>query len=167
MRALAAQLRACGPGLLAACVLTLTAACGSGGSDRAPPAREWQDPGEAHQGEWTLYWSAYPTADLDPAMAAEYGVEQRPRGALVTVSLVRDLDPRASAGARVEIAARTLLGDPRPVRVRSIERDGVVSWLGELDVQHREMLVFSVSAHLPTQPAPFTAEFRREFYVRE
>lgn len=154
-----------------ACALTLAlavglAGCGGGGgNETAPPAREWHDPGQARQGEWTLYWNAYPTADLDPQMATAYGVERRPRGALVTVSLVRDLDPRAAANAEVEIAARTLLGQPRTVQTRRVERDGVVSWLGQLDVQDRELLVFTVSARVPGQTTPLVGEFRREFYV--
>ena len=150
---------------LVALLATMLGACGGGGGGHAPAAREWQDPGQARQGEWTLYWNADPTADLDPAVANAYGVERRPRGAIVTVSLVRDLDPRAAAAATVEIGARTLLGQPRTVQVKRVERDGVVSWLGQLDVQDREQLVFSLSARVPGQSAPLVAEFRREFYV--
>jgi hypothetical protein len=50
------------------------------------------------------------------------------------------------------------------VKTRRVERDGVVSWLGELDAGVREQLVFTVRASPPGATAPLVAEFRREFY---
>jgi len=59
---------------------------------------------------------------------------------------------------------RTLIGQARPVQVKRVERDGIVSWLGELDSAGRETLVFSVSAQLPGDPAPLVADFTRELH---
>jgi hypothetical protein len=147
---------------LVALAAVLAAACG-GGAGSAPPAKAWVDPGSVVQGEWTLYYNALPSADLPAAVARAYGIEPRPRRALVTVSLTRAGDPRAAAGAEVEVAARSLLGQPRPVALRRVERDGVVSWLGEFDAGEREQLVFTVRARVPGVAAPLAAEFRREF----
>jgi hypothetical protein len=97
-------------------------------------------------------------------MAEAYGLAVRPRGALVSVSLTRAGDPRAAADANVAIAARTLIGQERAVKTRRVERDGVVSWLGELDAGEREQLVFTVRAGVPGVGAPIVAEFRREFH---
>jgi hypothetical protein len=152
--------------LAAAAALPLlgVAGCGGAGEGGAPPARAWIDPGATTLGEWTLHYNAYPSGDLEPAMAEAYGVKPRPRGALVSVSLTRAGDPRAAGDATVEIAARTLLGQPREVRTRRVARDGVVSWLGELDAGEREQLVFTVRASVPGASAPLVAEFRREFH---
>jgi predicted small lipoprotein YifL len=149
----------------AAALAAPLAGCGRDGAGTAPPARSWTDPGEVAAGEWTLYYNAFPSTDLQPAMAEAYAIRPRPRGAVVTVSLVRGGDPRAAADAQVEIAARTLLGQPREVRTRRIARDGVVSWLGELDAGEREQLVFTVRASVPGGATPIVAEFRREFHA--
>lgn len=149
---------------IAAALLVVVAGCGGASEQRPPPARAWTDPGEKTVGAWTLYYNAYPSADLEPAMAQAYGIAPRARGALVSVSLTRAGDPRAAADATVEIAARTLLGQARKVETRRIERDGVVSWLGELDAGEREQLVFTVRASVPGTSAPLVAEFRREFH---
>jgi hypothetical protein len=138
-------------------------ACGGGGAP-PPPAREWTDPGQVVAGEWALYYNAFRTADLDPAMAKAYDLQPRARGAVVTVSLTKGGDPRPAAEADVKIEARTLLGQARPVNTRRIERDGVVSWLGELEAGDRETLVFAVKAGVPGAAAPLAAEFRREFH---
>lgn len=143
------------------------AGCGGASEQRAPPARTWTDPGEKTVGAWTMYYNAYPSLDLEPAMAQAYGVTPRARGALVSVSLTRAGDPRAAADATVEIAARTLIGQARDVTTRRVERDGVVSWLGELDAGAREQLVFTVRATVPDASAPLVAEFRREFHAGE
>jgi predicted small lipoprotein YifL len=146
---------------------TALAGCGGAGEERPPPARAWTDPGEKTAGAWTMYYNAYPAADLEPAMAEAYGIAPRGRGALVSVSLTRGGDPRAARDATVEIAARTLIGQTREVKTRRVERDGVVSWLGELDAGQREQLVFTVRASVPDAGAPIVAEFRREIYGGE
>ena len=156
--------------LIAAAVplLALTTGCGGGPADeRAPPARAWTDPGEKTVGEWTLYYNAYPSTDLEPAMAQAYGIVPRPRSALVSVSLTRAGNPRAATDATVEITARSLIGQTRDVKTRRLERDGVVSWLGELDASDREQLVFTVRASVPNAAAPIVAEFRRELHGGE
>jgi hypothetical protein len=137
-------------------------ACG-GAPEHAPPARAWTDPGEVTRGAWTLYYAALPSTDFDAAVAKEYGVAPRARLALVTVSLLRGGDPRLAADATVDIGARTLIGQPRSVRTRRIARDGIVSWLGEVEFSTRETLVFTVRATIPGEADALTAEFHREF----
>ena len=163
--------RTCAAGLRATLValpmIAALAGCGGASEERAPPARAWTDPGEITVGEWTMYYNAYPSADLEPAMARAYGITPRARGALVSVSLTRAGDPRAAADASVEIAARSLIGQTRKVETRRVARDGVVSWLGELDVGEREQLVFTVRATPPGAGTPLVAEFRREFHGGE
>lgn len=148
------------PGLVL--VGALLGACG-GAPEHAPPARTWTDPGEVARGAWTLYYAALPSTDLDPAIAKEYGVAPRARLAVVTVSLVRGGDPRLAADATIEIVARTLIGQERPVRTRRIARDGIVSWLGEVEFAARETLVFTVRAKIPGEADALTAEFHRDF----
>ena len=70
-----------------------------------------------------------------------------------------------SKGAAVTLVAHTLSGTERAVGVRRVEREGAVSWLGELDVSQREMLVFTVSAKPDASTPPITAQFRRELYL--
>lgn len=149
--------------LAALLAASLLAACGGGGPDRAPPAREWTDPGEVTRGAWTVYYNAFPSTDMEMDIARAYAVAPRTGRAIVTVSLVRGGDPKAAADANVEIAARTLLGQARAVETRRIARDGIVSWLGELDAGKRETLLFTVTARVPGQSDPVVAEFRREF----
>jgi hypothetical protein len=149
---------------IAAPLLVAASGCGGASEGSAPPARAWADPGEKTVGDWTMYYNAFPSADLAPAMAEAYGITARSRGALVSVSLTRAGDPRAAADATVAITARTLIGQERAVKTRRVERDGVVSWLGELDAGVREQLVFTVRASPPGATAPLVAEFRREFY---
>jgi hypothetical protein len=152
---------------IAAPLLAAVSGCGGANEGSAPPARAWADPGEKTVGDWTLYYNAFPSADLAPAMAEAYGITARARGALVSVSLTRAGDPRAAADATVAITARTLIGQDRAVNTRRVERDGVVSWLGELDAGQREQLVLTVRASVPNVGAPIVAEFRREFYGGE
>lgn len=148
-------------------VLSLCATlCACGASTQAPPpAQPWNDPGFVAAGDWTLYYSAFAARDLTPELAKEYGVAANPSGALVVVSLASADHRPIPQAAIVTIGARTLSGTPRSVRVRRVERDGAVSWLGELDASQREMIVFTASAKPDAQAPAITAEFRRELYL--
>ncbi len=150
--------------LLATSFLAALGACGSAG--HAPePARAWEDPGSVSAGPWSLYYSAFPAKDLAPELATEYGVAANGSRALVVVSLAHADHRPVPAEAAVTIVAHTLSGTERAVGVRRVEREGAVSWLGELDVSQREMLVFTVSAKPDASTPPITAQFRRELYL--
>lgn len=141
------------------------AACGAR-TQPAQPAPEWNDPGYVTQGRWSMYYAALPARDLAPELARDYGVATNPSRVLVSVSIADTEHAPPPATTRVTIDARTLSGVSRATTVRRVERDGVASWLGELDVSEREMIVFSVEARIDAQSPPLKAEFRREFYLR-
>lgn len=149
--------------LLALALLPLLPACG-GGNAPPPPARAWTDPGYVEQGAYVLSYSAQPTVDLAPAMAAAYGISARADRAVVVVSLTRD--GRATDGSEeVTVSARTLTGAAREISLRKATHAGVVAWIGEFTVAHRELLVFEVQAHPAGDPVAISASFQREFFT--
>ena len=139
-------------------------ACGNS-PQAPPPAQPWNDPGYVSSGAWSLYYAAFPAHDLAPDLAREYGIAANPAGALVVVSIANSDHRSVPPDAQVTIHARTLSGTERDVSVKRVERNGAVSWLGELGVSRREMLVFSVSAKPDAETPAITAEFRRELYL--
>jgi Domain of unknown function (DUF4426) len=149
--------------LLALALLPLLPACG-GGNAPPPPARSWTDPGYVEQGTYVLSYSAQPTVDLAPAIAAAYGIGARTDRAVVVVSLTRD--GRATDGTeQVTVSARTLSGVSREIQLRKATHAGVVAWIGELTVAHRELLLFEVQARPAGDPVAINAAFQREFFT--
>lgn len=149
--------------LLALALLPLLPACG-GGNTPPPPARTWTDPGYVQQGAYVLSYSAQPTVDLAPAIAAAYGIGARADRAVVVVSLTRDA--QATDGSEsVTVSARTLTGAAREIQLRKATHAGVVAWIGELTVAHRELLLFEVQARPAGDPVAINAAFQREFFT--
>lgn len=146
--------------LLAAALL---AGCGRA-PQPVPAGQPWTDPGYVSAGGWSLYYSVLRAAELSPELAKEYGVASDPSGALVVVALTDAGHQPAPASTEVRISAQTLSGTARDVRVRRVEHDGAVSWLGEFTATSREILTFSVTARVDPASAPLAAQFRRELY---
>ncbi len=152
--------------LLSLAVLTLVG-CGGGAPSTPPPAQTWTDDGYVSQGPYLLSYSAQPVRDLEPAVVQRYGLASGADQVVVTATLTRE--PGAQAvPATITVTARTLSGVVREVVPRPLDRRAAATWFGELQVGHRELLVFEITAESLETTAKSTrlnAAFQREFFT--
>jgi hypothetical protein len=141
--------------------------CGGGVPSSPPPAQIWTDAGYVSQGPYLLSYSAQPVRDLEPAIARRYGLSGGADQVVVTATLTREPGAHAVPAA-ITVSARTLSGVPREVVPRPLDQRTATTWLGELQVGHRELLVFEITAEPVETPASSTrlnASFQREFFT--
>lgn len=153
--------------LAAATAALLLAACGGRPASQDEIAAQMnaaREPAEVQVGDLRLQASIAPTASLNDAIAARYGVQRDPRNVLLLVG-VRRVDGNAETplSAVLEAGARDLRGVRRQVEMREVRSDGFIDYVGEVRVAPPDTLTFDIIADAG-EAGMARLEFTREVF---
>jgi hypothetical protein len=150
-------------------VLALVA-CGN--STPSQPAPALANPESFTQvGDFQLHYNALNTQVLSAAVAKQYGIQQSKHRGLVIVSVLKKYTKEPGfqpVAADVTISAHNLINQAVPVSLRRIDTGNTmsaVSYIGEVDVKHRQILFFEIKAIPVTTTQVLAAKFQHEFFV--
>lgn len=154
-------------GALLIAILPLLGAC----SSSAPPvtasssASSNAQSAEAHVGDIAVHASVLQTSMLDESTARQYGLERSNRVVMLLVSARRADDAPLPASFKVEARVADSSGNgAQPIALHTVKVDGLVDYVGTVDIAPPESLRFDVVASYET--ATSTMQFTRDFYPR-
>ena len=157
------------PRIAAAIVLGLAlAGCGSGALGPA------SDQGQAHAqreaamqvGDIVVRANALPTADLNDAVARQYGIERDDGSVMLLVGVRRDGDGGETAlTARVTAVAIDLLGKRQELAMREVRSGEFIDYAGTARVIAPDTLRFDVEV-VPEGGTAMELRFNRDFFPR-
>ena len=118
-------------------------------------------------GDYTIYYSAFTSDTLQPAIAKTYGITRSKNLGLLSVSVVqKSLSPLGTpVKAKVKAEATNLTGQLKAVEIREVEDAGSVYYLSEIYVSHKEVLDFTLYVTPEGESSPFVVKFRQQFYT--
>jgi len=140
------------------------------GPEAPPPPQQAQPSAETFEkfGNYELHFNAIRADELLPEMAQRYGIERSPKRVLLTVAVLH----RAAEGALatpvesvVTASVRTLSSPATDVAIRPISEGTSISYIGEVPLGARGILVFDINATAAGESRPVAATFQREFFV--
>ncbi len=119
-------------------------------------------------GDYTIYYSAFTSDTLQPAVAKTYGITRSKNLGLLSVSIVKkSLSPLGTpVKAAVKAEATNLTGQLKSVDIREVEDGGAVYYLSEIYVTHKEVLDFTLYVTPDGESSPFVVKFRQQFYTK-
>jgi hypothetical protein len=119
-------------------------------------------------GDYTIYYSAFTSDTLQPAIAKTYGITRSKNLGLLSVSIVKkSLSPLGTpVKAAVKAEATNLTGQLKTVDIREVEDSGAVYYLSEIYVSHKEVLDFTLYVTPEGESSPFVVKFRQQFYTK-
>ena len=129
------------------------------GSSNAPA----QD-AQARVGDITVHATVVQTSTLDESVAGRYGLERSDRIAMLLVSARRDGDAPLPSSLKVDARVAAASAAPAPVTLRPVTVDGLVDYVGTVEIAPPESLRFDVTVTYGT--ATSTLQFTRDFYPR-
>lgn len=136
---------------------------GCGGQPAAPPASGTLAPAELRVGELTVRATTLPTAQLNEAMARQYGVTRDPGSVLLVVGLRNGpASAEVSVPATVTAQATDLLGKRQDIALREVRTGAFIDYVGVAFVSMPDTLQFTVAAR-PQGGQPATLRFNRDF----
>jgi hypothetical protein len=119
-------------------------------------------------GDYTVYYSAFTSDTLQPAIAKTYGITRSKNLGLLSVSVLKkSLSPLGTpVTAKVKAEATNLTGQLKTVDIREVEDSGAVYYLSEIYVSHKEVLDFTLYITPEGESSPFVVKFRQQFYTK-
>jgi propanediol dehydratase large subunit len=154
------------PALVAGALLA--AGCGNGEVPRQPQAAQPSAETFEKFGDYELHFNGIRTDELLPEIAQAYGIERNSKRVLLIVAVLHRGSGSAIASpveAAVTVAVRTLSSTARDVPVRRISEGTSVSYVGEVPIDGRQILVFDILATPAGESQRFAASFQREFFA--
>ena len=118
-------------------------------------------------GDYVLHFNALTTDQLEPEIAAEYGIVRSNNRVLINISLLQDqeIGLARAVPASVSVSARNLTGQFRNIAVQEIREGDAIYYLGETTVADSESLIFTVEATPEADGEPLSVSFQRQFFV--
>ncbi len=116
---------------------------------------------------YTVYYNAFPSDTLQPAMAKAYGITRSKKRGLLSVSVVKkSLSPAGTpVNAAVVAKATNLTGQLKEIAIRELEDAGAIYYLSEFPITHQEVLDFTLNITPKGESQPLVVKFRQQFYT--
>lgn len=146
------------------------AACSDGdgaGTRGIPPATPAAETSRDF-GTHVLHYRAFRSDEISPQIARAYDLPRSRNRALVNIALVRQMPDTLGEPVRgqVELSARNLLGQRKPISIREIEDGGAIYYLGETSISHNETVIFELSVLPEDGETAYTVRFTQLFHTR-
>lgn len=157
-------------GLMGA-LLALTAACGPspGPGDGQQDLVRGTD-GFRDFGDYVVYVNALVTNQLTPEIASEYGIVRSNNRAMLTVSVHKKGEGSGVNAVRADVTSRAvnLTGQERNVLLREVMEEDAVYYIGEVDVNERETLIYSIDATpADDEDRSLSLRYQKQFFAPE
>jgi len=150
--------------LLTLAPLAILAGCGGAGENADVPEAEPAEATSAEIGDFTVHFSAQATADVPQDIAVAYGLTRTKNDAMLTVSIIRKSDSLPVAGD-VLVKAVNLTGQLKTVRMRRIDEQDAIYYIGVTNVDNRETLIFDIEVTPEGSSDTASLRFKRQFFT--
>jgi hypothetical protein len=115
-------------------------------------------------GEYIVHFNALPTEALPPQVAKAYHIIRSKNRGLLNISVVKKGGDIQGVEADIEVTASNLSGQLRPIKLRKIEEQNALYYIGEFRVSNEETLSFKIRVKTP-DGARETIELTQQFFV--
>lgn len=123
-------------------------------------------------GNYVVFYNAFPSTTLLPAIAADYNIERGNDIAFINIAVRKQADGGDVAQAVTIKGTYSDLMQNRPIEFREIRERNAIYYIAQVRYTNREVLRFDVQIEpqLPAgEPAPvgspFKVSFTRKFYT--
>jgi len=151
--------------ILAGLLAIALAGCGRDAPPVSASSAAAMQVAQARVGDVAIHASVVQTSMLDDAIARQYGLARSDRVAMLLVSARRDGDAPLPASLTIDAKVADATGSAaRPIALRAVTVDGLVDYVGTVDIAPPERLRFDIVATYGTATA--STQFSRDFYPR-
>lgn len=114
-----------------------------------------------------IHYNAVPTDHLAPSVASAYGIIRSKTRAMLNIAVLRKNEDgtRTPVTAVVNVHAANLSGQVKPLKLRQINEDEAIYYIGELPVADGETLIFDVYVTPASEEQTHHIRFQKRFFA--
>lgn len=118
-------------------------------------------------GNYVVYYNAFTTDFLQPAIAKTYGITRSKHRAMVNLSIQKKVMGTSGepVTAKIEGVAANLTGQLKTLTLREIRDGNAIYYIGEFPVANLETLDFTLRVKPVGSSQHFSVKFRQQFYT--
>jgi len=117
--------------------------------------------------EYIVHYNAITTNLLTPPVARTYGIKRSKSRALLNVAILKKTEDGLgeSIEAVVEVKARNLNGQNKPISMRLVSEQTARYYIGEVNIANMETLRFQLTITPAGSDQSYPIEFSQQFYI--
>lgn len=117
-------------------------------------------------GDYTVYYSAFTTDTLDPAVARAYRIPRSKHRALLNITILKAQGEteEQSVRAKVEATASNLTGQLRALNLRELNEQGAIYYIADAPINNEEVLTYSIRITPEGESEPLRVSFQQQFF---
>lgn len=119
-------------------------------------------------GNYVVHYSAFPADQLTPEIAKYYQISRSKNRAVVNISILKRKDAQAmgtAVRARIRGEAKNLSEQLRKLKMREISEENAIYYIGEMQVNDGETLIFSFLITPEGETTPYQLSFQEQFFT--
>ncbi len=115
-------------------------------------------------GGYIVHFNALPTEALPPQVAKAYKITRSKHRGLLNISVLKKGPGYQAVEADIDVTASNLTGQMRPIKLRKIEEQNALYYIGEFRVSNEETLNFNIRVKTPDGHQE-TIQLSQQFFV--
>ena len=119
-------------------------------------------------GEYVVHYNAIATAQLQAAIAKQYGIERSARRGLLNIAVEQTAAAGGTArmvNAEVRAEVSDLTGHTQQIAMRETDENGDVDYLGDFPLSGSGAYIFTVKVTAPGRTQPFVVRFNQDYVI--
>ncbi len=115
-------------------------------------------------GGYIVHFNALPTEALPPQVAKAYHITRSKNRGLLNISVLKKGKDFKAVEADIDVTATNLANQMRPIKLRKIEEQNALYYIGEFRVSNEETLNFKIRVKTPDGEQE-TIQLTQQFFV--
>jgi hypothetical protein len=114
--------------------------------------------------DYIVHYNALSTESLPPSVARVYGITRSQNRGLLNISVLKKGEGFEGVEASIDVSATNLTGQLRKIKLRKINEDNAVYYIGEFSVTDQETLDFVIEVTTADNKST-TLRLRQQFFT--
>ena len=118
-------------------------------------------------GDYSVHYNALSASLLSPQVAQAYDIQRSNQRAVLNISVLRENaeNDATPVHAQVTASAINLTGQRRDIKLREVQENEAIYYIGEFRVHNLETYNFTIEVTPDGKQNPYKVEFRQQFYT--
>ncbi len=118
-------------------------------------------------GDYVVHYNAFPSTSIPASVAKNYNIVRSKERAVINISVLKKVMGTSGTpvDAKVTGTAKNLMGQQQSIHFKEIKEETAIYYIAQMQVEHREVLNFTLNVRIPGESSAVVVKFKKQFYT--